>query len=64
MSIYPDINEGDEVMIMTGKLTSFYGYVVSITRHQNKPDKALVKTLDESNEVTFRTYNLSNLIKA
>ncbi|AUS01351.1 hypothetical protein NVP1284A_24 [Vibrio phage 1.284.A._10N.286.55.A5] len=59
-----EIYEGDEVMIMTGKLMSFYGHVVSIERYQNKPDKALVRTLDENNEPTRRRYNLSNLLKS
>jgi len=58
-----DIYEGSEVMIMTGKLTSFYGHVISIKHYQSKPDKAWVETLDEKNERTFRWYNLSNLLK-
>ena len=58
-----DIYEGDEVMIMTGKLESFYGHVVNIERYQSKPDKAWVRTLDESNKETVRRYNLSNLLK-
>lgn len=58
------INEGDEVMITTGKLDSFYGHVIKITRHQTKADKALVQVLDEKNKETCRTYNLQNLIKA
>ena len=58
-----DIYEGDEVMITTGKLMSFYGHVVVIEIYQSKPDKAWVKTLDESNKPTCRRYNLSNLIK-
>ncbi|MEX7539377.1 hypothetical protein SGI37_20385, partial [Providencia rettgeri] len=58
-----DICEGDEVMIMTGKLNSFYGNVVLIVRHHNKKDKALVSTLDENNKETCREYNLENLIK-
>lgn len=56
--------DGDEVIITTGKLTSFYGHIVTITRYQVKPDKALVRTFDEDNKETFRTYNLENLIKA
>lgn len=59
-----DICEGDEVMITTGKLNSFYGHVVLITEYQKKPAKALVMTLDESNKETMRRYNLSNLIKS
>ncbi len=59
-----DIYEGDEVMITTGKLTAYYGHVVQIERHQSKPDKAIVRTLDENNKDTCRTYNLSNLLKA
>ncbi len=55
--------EGDEVMITTGKLTSFYGHIVIITRYQSRPDKALVRTFDEENKETFRTYNLENLLK-
>ena len=61
---YCNIYEGDEVMIMTGKLESYYGHVVLITRNQSKPDQALVRTLDENNRETCRTYNLDNLIKA
>lgn len=56
--------DGDEVMIMTGKLTSFYGHIVKITRYQTKPDKALIRTFDENNKETLRTYNLENLIGA
>jgi len=59
-----DIFEGDEVMITTGKLNSYYGNVVAIYHYQNKEDKALVRTLDEDNKETVRRYNLSNLIKA
>lgn len=58
-----DINEGDEVMITSGKLDSYYGHVVSIERYQSRPDKAWVRTLDENNKETVRRYNLSNLIK-
>lgn len=58
------IQEGNEVMITTGKLDSHYGHVVQITHYQSKPDKALVRTFDENNKETCRTYNLSNLIKA
>lgn len=58
-----DIFEGDEVMIATGKLTSYYGNVVLIERHHNKPDKAVVRTLDENNNETIRRYKLENLIK-
>ena len=57
------ISEGDGVMIMTGKLESYYGTVVMINRYQQKPDQALVRTLDENNKEVSRTYNLSNLIK-
>ena len=59
-----EIYEGDEVMITTGKLTSYYGNVVLISQHHTKKDKALVSTLDEENKETCRTYNLENLIKA
>lgn len=59
-----ELSEGNEVMITTGKLDSFYGYIVTITRYQTKPDKALVRTVDENNKETLRTYNLDNLIKA
>jgi ribosomal protein L24 len=59
-----DLFDGDEVMIMTGKLTSFYGHIVTLTRYQTKPDNALVRTFDEDNKETFRTYNLDNLIRA
>ena len=59
-----DIYKGDEVMIVTGKLMSYYGYVVSIEHHQDKPSKAWVKTEDENNKPTCRKYNLSNLRKA
>lgn len=59
-----DLFDGDEVILMTGKLTSFYGNIVTITRYQAKPDKALVRTFDEDNKEAFRTYNLENLIKA
>ncbi|BCK29962.1 hypothetical protein VCSRO77_3381 [Vibrio cholerae] len=55
--------EGDEVMITTGKLESFFGHIVIITRYQARPDKALVRTFDEENKETFRTYNLENLLK-
>ena len=57
------IYEGNEVMITTGKLNSYYGHVVAIYHYQNKEDKALVATLDENNKETARRYNLSNLIK-
>ena len=57
------IFEGDMVMITTGKLTSYYGHVVVIYHYQHKEDKALVETMNENNKVTFRRYNLSNLIK-
>jgi ribosomal protein L24 len=59
-----DIYEGDEVMITSGKLNSYYGHVVIIEHYQNKPAKAWVRTLDENNNPTCRRYNLSNLIKA
>ena len=59
-----DIYEGDEVMIASGKLDSYYGHVVVIEHYQNKPTKALVRTLDENNKPTCRRYNLSSLIKA
>ncbi len=59
-----DLYEGDEVMITSGKLNSFYGHVVSIERYQSKPDKSWVRTTDEKNEETVRRYNLSNLIKS
>lgn len=59
-----EIHEGDEVMITTGKLTSYYGNVVLISRHHTKKDKALVRTLDEENKETCREYNLENLIKS
>ncbi len=59
-----ELREGDEVMIMTGKLTSYYGNIVLITRHHKKKDKALVRTLDENNKDTYRKYNLCNLIKS
>ena len=58
-----DIYEGDEVMITTGKLASYYGNVVLITHYHKKKDKALVRTLDENNKETCREYNLENLIK-
>ena len=57
------LKEGDEVFILTGKLESYFGHIVTITRHQNKPDKALVRIFDENNKETFRTYNLSNLMR-
>lgn len=59
-----EIYEGDEVMIMTGKLTSYYGNVVLITQYHTGKDKALVRTLDEGNKEVFRRYNLENLIKS
>lgn len=59
-----EIYEGDEVMITTGRLTSYYGNVITITRHHKKKDKALVSTLDENNKEVLREYNLENLIKA
>ena len=59
-----DIYEGDEVMIMTGKLESYYGHVVVIEHYQSKQPKVWVETLDENNKPTCRRYNLSNLIKA
>ena len=59
-----DIYEGDEVMIASGRLDSYYGHVVAIEQCQNKPDKAWVRTLDENNKPTCRRYNLSNLMKA
>ena len=58
-----DIHEGSSVMIMTGKLQSFYGHVISIKHYQSKKDKALVETLDEENKKTWRWYNIENLIK-
>ncbi len=63
MTRYSNIYEGDEVMITTGKLDSYYGNVVLITNYQNKPTKALVRTLNENNKETYRTYNLDNLLK-
>lgn len=59
-----DIYEGDEVMITSGKLDSYYGHVVVIEHYQSKQPKAWVETLDENNKSTCRRYNLSNLIKS
>ena len=57
------ILEGGGVMIMTGKLTSFYGKVITIYDYQNKKQRALVATFDENNIRVYRRYNSENLIR-
>lgn len=57
------LNKGDAVMIMTGKLTSFYGVIITIFNYQNRKQQALVETRDENNKDVYRRYNTENLIK-
>ena len=55
-------NIGDHVMIMSGKLDSYWGVIVGIRKRKDGVKMYRVDTLDENNKETVRSYIASSIM--
>lgn len=55
-------NIKDHVMICSGKLNSFWGVIVKISKRSDGVDMYHVDTLDENNKPTVRRYVSDSLL--